>query len=239
MRALGGGHLLIGNFANPQWAPRRMEGAPFRAIKPLLESQDYIASVQWTDTEPARSVDFSNFRHDHILGESLLHWQARHIGIEVSSEPWLFGIRPDPRTAGRIIVARSPRYQNWQFQWPRLVKEHRDRMLFVGLPKEHAEFQKLVGPVEYFPTADMLAVARAIAGSDLVICNQTSTCWVALGLGHPMIQEQSPQTRDSMLPRDNVQYCLYDAMPTIPQSTAISIAEKPKPCKPSVKTVTW
>lgn len=236
IRALGGGHLVI--FERHDKIPgtlnirESMRGKRFDFIRPLLEAQPYIESVTWSDTIPKTKYDFSTFRHDHILGESLLEWQARHIGVSASTEPWLSGVTPRKDMEGRIVVTRTARYQNWVVPWPAIVKAHRERIVFIGLPAEHKDFQQLVGPVEYLPTATMLDVAEVIAGSDILIANQTAACWVGLGLGHPLIQEQSPVTRDSMIPRANAQYCLYDAMPVIPaakSSSAIIIAPKPKP----------
>lgn len=240
IRALGGGDLAIGNFENPAWQNRRMEGACYESIKPLLEMQDCIKSVRWADEHPAATYDFADFRQGFIRGESLAHWQARYMGVGITTEPWLVNIAPDPRTRDRIIATRSARYHNWSFPWPQIVKENRDRILFVGLRSEHEALQKLVGPLEYFPTLHMLDVACAIAGSDLLISNQTAACWIGLGLGHPLVQEQYAETPDSMLPRANAQYCQYHGMPVIPPRKAISIAQKTKQdIQPLVKSVRW
>lgn len=234
IRAMGGGELVIGFKPGEKRGRESMEGKRFEVIRPLLAAQPYITGVRWSKNFEGVTHDFSDFRHDHILGESLLEWQARHFGVAASTEPWLSGITPRQDMKGRIVVARTSRYWNWQFPWPTIVKAHRDRIVFIGLPDEHKEFQTLVGPVEYLPTADMLEVAEVIAGSDILISNQTAAGWVGLGLGHPLIQEQSPVTRDSMIPRENAQYCLYSAMPNIPGkvTSPISIASKPKTDNP-------
>lgn len=230
IRAMGGGELVIGFKPGEKRGRESMEGKRFEVIRPLLAAQPYITGVQWDKNFAGVTHDFSDFRHDHVLGQSLLHWQAKHFGVAASTDPWLSGVTPRTDMRGRIIVARTARYWNWQFPWPAIVNLHRDRILFIGLPDEHKQFQTLVGPVEYLPTSDMLDVAEVIAGSDILIANQTAACWVGLGLGHPLIQEQSTVTRDSMIPRANAQYCLYDAMPNIPgrSSAVISIAPKPK-----------
>lgn len=215
-----------------------MEGAPYDAIKPLLEAQPLIKSVEWSASNPGVDYDLSTFRHDHILGESLTHWQARHIGVDVDTAPWLTNIEPREGLRDCIIAARSERYQNWTFPWPQIVAENRDRILFIGLPKEHLAFCKLLGPVQYLPTETMLDVAEVILGSMLLISNQTAACWVGLGLGHPLVQEQSPVTRDSMLPRHNAQYILHGQMPVIP-ARQISVALKPPVPKPLAKPLIW
>lgn len=224
IRATGGGRLVI--FHRAGGARESMKGKRFDAIKPLLEAQPYIESVTWSDTVPAVDFDFSTFRHDHILGENLAEWQARHFGVEISLEPWLTVPNLFREMSDRIIVARTARYQNWQFPWRRIVQEHGERILFVGMPNEHAAFCKINGKVDHLPTADLLEVAQVIAGSSMLIANQTAACWVGLGLGHPLVQEQSPVTRDSVIERPNAQYVLYGEMPRIPTFGANLIASE-------------
>lgn len=246
IRASGGGELLIAPHqkgVDTMQGRQDLRGARFEAIRPLLELQPYVRAVRWVETVPPGAIDFSTFRQNTILGQSLSHHQARHIGVEISEDPWLHGVKPRPGLAGKIIVTRTARYHNWQFPWRQLVSEHRDRMLFIGLPAEHAEFCKFVGPVEYLPTKSLLEVAEVIAGSQLLISNQTVACWIGLGMGHPLVQEQWPTSRDSMIPRANAQYCLYATMPHIPPAPGKPIAKDMQQAKPSlqpsIKPVVW
>lgn len=238
IRALGGGELLIApHTGKPMEGRQDLRGARFDAIKPLLAIQPYIHGVRWVDEPPESAIDFSTFRKNTIPGQSLSLHQARHVGAAISEDVWLHNVTPHPGLSDRIIVARTARYHNWRFPWPQIVQEHRERILFIGLPGEHKAFCKLVGSVEYLPTKSLLEVAEVIAGSQLLISNQTVAGWIGLGLGHPLIQEQWTTSPDSMIPRLNAQYWQYGEMPKIPRPMSKAIASAPKKGR-TISTVT-
>lgn len=239
-RALGGAVITVGNFKNPEWASQRMEGARYEAIRPLLLSQPYVKGVEWSaDATPDVTHDLSEFRHiSRTYGETLTAWQARYLGIPISTEPWLTAW-PRAGFKDKIIVARTARYNSWFFPWPQIHREHSGRMLFVGLPAEHEAFCKLIGKVEYLPTRDMLELAEVIAGSALFIGNQSSPCWTALGMGHALIQEQFADSPDSCIRRPNAQFINDGRMPRIdlPQSSVLTTPSKA--VTPTVKPLVW
>ncbi len=79
----------------------------------------------------------------------------------------------------------------------------------MGLPDEHKTFTQICGrQVEHKKIRDYLHFAQIIAGSKLLICNQTSGGWIAHGLGHPMIQEteMTRKIHDSIIARPGAQY---------------------------------
>jgi ADP-heptose:LPS heptosyltransferase len=55
-------------------------------------------------------------------------------------------------------------------------------------------------------TKNLLELAELISGSDLFIGNQSSPGWLAMAMGHPIIQESHASIHDSMVPRRNAQY---------------------------------
>ena len=201
VRALGGGDYFIGN----GFARESMLGARFNAIKPLLEAQPYIKSVQWSDSAPKKAHDFSTFRHNPIRGESLAHWQARHLGVTISVEPWLTAPVSD-RAKGRTIIARSLRYHSRWRMWNTILKSHPDA-LFVGLPEERLHLSATTQvKFEYAPTADLLELASIIAGCKLFIGNQSCPWWIAFALGVPTIQEVYAPSPNSRIERDGARY---------------------------------
>ena len=208
IRALGGGRLVFRNhpYSVKEKQYREIKGGKFDAIRPLIEAQSYIESVEYDETCPV-DVDFTHFRESYQTTKTLTEAHAAHVKAgRVSMEPWL-KVEPSLQSAGKVIVARSARYHNEAFPWKRLAHKNRGRMLFVGLPDEHAAFQRAAGcQVEHARTRDFLEVARLIAGSELFIGNQSSPCWVAMGLGHPLIQETSSWNPDSMVLRDNARF---------------------------------
>lgn len=184
-----------------------LKGKRFEAIKPLLESQPYIKSVRWGERHTETDFDFSDFRVNYVHRENLACWQGRHCGIERLDESKWIDVAPSPESRGRVVIARSPRYHGPSFPWHKVVQEHRNKLLFVGLPEEHVAFEKHVGArIEYKPTENMLYLAKIIAGADLFIGNQSSPSWVAMGLAQNLIQEVWPTHPNSMTHRPNARF---------------------------------
>ncbi len=201
VRAIGGGHYRIG----PRILMQRecMRGARFESIKPLLDVQPYVLSCEWS--EKPEGYDFSTFRHDLRVGESLAHWQARHLGVEISTAPWLLA-PVDARYADRIVIARSERHHGRYRMWQKVVSRNKDA-LFVGLPAEHRALQNTTqAKIEFAPTRDLLELASIIAGCRLFIGNQSCPWWIAFGLGVPTIQEVFPDAPNSRIERDGARY---------------------------------
>lgn len=212
IRALGGGHLVIGERPGRDGGRESLRGARYEALKPLLERQPYIDSVTWADNLPSTKFDFSTFRHDHQKGENLARWQARHIGVSISETPWLLAT-PSPKTKGRVIFSRSLRYHSPSFPWDRALARFRDP-LFVGLPEEYFAFQTKWGrPLENYKAANLLELAELIAGCELIVCNQSCPFWMAAGLGVPLIQETWAHDPNSIVERPNARYASNGNLP--------------------------
>lgn len=210
-RALGKVHLKIGNFQEPKWQHRNMEGDRFDAIRHLLEIQPYIASVTF-EHGANHSLELEHWRVKHQKGRTLTECQADYLGIQnVDMSPWIENVVPSPETAGMVVIARTARYHNPNFPWQGILNHeyYAGKFVFIGLLEEHTAFCQDVGTnVPYRPTANLLEVAELIAGSALFIGNQSSPCWIAMGLGHRLIQEVSPEVQDSMVVRPNAQFVL-------------------------------
>lgn len=209
VRAMGGGHYRL--FDRAKGCRESLRGKRFDALAPLLRSQPYIDSVEWCDVVPY-CHDFSTFRHDHIQGENLAQWHARHIGVAISETPWLMA-NPSPKTKGRVIFARSQRYHSPSFPWDKALQRFKDP-LFIGLPDEYVAFQTKWGkPIENTTCATLLELAEMIAGCDLFIGNQSAPFWLAAGLGVPLIQECWPVDPNSVIVRPNARYALNGSLP--------------------------
>lgn len=208
IRQLGGGKLIFTQRPNPR---------PFAdtsaMLKPLFEAQPYIHSCEWQDDPEPVDFNLCTFRHSWVHNGSLAHMQAYHCGLKhLDTSPWF---KVDPLNyAGRIIINRTPRYQNGAFPWKQVIEKYGDRLLFVGLPHEHADFQKMFSfYVEHHMVEDYLELARIIAGSDFFIGNQSSCCWVAMGLGHPLVQEGHAGIKDSVIPNPRAFFIRNSAFP--------------------------
>lgn len=165
------------------------------AIVPLLEAQPYIRSVQVYDGSPIdwNASDFRTmFNRTQSLGIThLVHYRGQKHLPEVSvdfAQPWL-DCAASAESSGRVVIARTSRYQNHYFQWRSVVEHYGKRILFVGTQDEHAAFTGYCGEVEYRHTATLLEVAKLIKGSDLFIGNQSSPYSIAEGLKHQRILE--------------------------------------------------
>jgi hypothetical protein len=187
--AMGGTDLVI---RDESWMIP-MSGYKYDSLKPLLESQ----GIQVSFNNPASSIDHdvSGWRecYEHTL--SLTDAQARYMNVvprgtghlEIT-KPWL-KVEADPLTKGRVIFNRTPRYRSPDFNWSKVHKHFGDRALFIGAEQEHLDYLCEVGNIEYYKTENCLDVARAIEGADFFVGNQSSACWIAMGLRKPLLQE--------------------------------------------------
>lgn len=204
VRAMGGGDFLI--FHREGANRESMKGARFNSIRPLLEAQPYVRECAWNEAIIENCQDLSTFRHDFRPDENLVQWQARHLGVSVSEEPWLSCARSS-KSFGKTVVARSLRYQNYDFPWKRLIAQYRTELIFVGTEDEHKAFQICNGCiVEHCRTANLLELAEIINGADRFIGNQSCPFWIAAGLGVTLIQEVWPVGPNSIIKRKNARY---------------------------------
>jgi len=171
----------------------------------LLESQNYIKKVECSEEHV--ECDFVPFRRHHGSTTTLVRAQAVEIGWVggTGADPWL-KVKPSKVARGRIIIARSPRYNNIEFPWKEIVAHYGERLLFVGLQEEYDKFCAFFGRVEQRKVKNFLELAELIAGSELFIGNQSSPMAIAMGLGHNVIQEVCIEQPDCIYKRDNVVY---------------------------------
>lgn len=202
LRAQGGGHIILffdKDAPKGMCARESMEGRRYEALKPLLEVQPYVYGVEW-----GTGVTTKGFRE--VLrprNESLIERQARHIGNwPIDLSPWL-SVPGNIEPGERVVCCRSPRYHNeFGFPWKTAAEAYGDRLLFIGLPEEHAAFEGLLGRrVEYAKTENFLDIAKIMAGAKQVIANQSSPLWVALGLGKKVVVEGSNHAPNTEVPR--------------------------------------
>lgn len=199
-------------------------------LKPLAESQPYIQECRAKHNSDHIDWDSGGFRGTglHSRSASLFEAQLSHFvhilkygRTMTANRPWL-SVTSSPKSRGRIICARSGRYRNGTFPWKQIVQHYGDRLLFIGLQHEHAEFCSHWGMVEWAPVNDLLEMAQLIAGSELFIGNQSSPMAVAEGLKHRTIQETSTDPADCIYFRENAQWvdngaCVLPAIGDAPE----------------------
>lgn len=208
MRHMGGGTLHIGNHekvGNGYYLP--IFGLKYLSIKPLLECQAYIQKVKYCENRSKATHDFSYWRQHYQSHRSLAESQAAHVGIEkLDLSPWI-KVDPSPETKGLVVVARSPRYHNRTFPWKQILMKYKNRIMFIGFESEYqALYQQTRAQMVFRRTRNFLEVAQLIAGSKLFIGNQSSPCWIAMAMGHPLIQETCTRNPDSVIRRPNARF---------------------------------
>lgn len=198
----------------------------------LIKAQPYINDCRMSEAKV--DCDFVMFRRFHGATRSLMSSHLREFNKDTGrildldgSKPWLF-VEPSKKAKGKIAIARSPRYNNLHMPWKEIVEHYGERLFFLGHPDEHTNFVRAYGWVEHFKTQDMLEVAQLIAGSELAIMNQSSPLNIAIGLGHPFIEEVCIGQPDCIYPRSNAQY-VSDGSCTLPDIGGSGVLSIPTP----------
>lgn len=189
-------------------------------IRPFLESQPIIKAVRIGRPDECdwRSEDFRRVGvHDRKTNLAAVHAKHAHMmgfieTVPVFSEPWIKV--SDFDFHGKIVINRSPRYNNDYFPWGEIVKHYGDQLVFVGLDEEYAAFRHF-GDVKHVKVKNMLELAKLIAGSSLFIGNQSSAMTIAEGLKHPRILEGCLDIPDCIYPPSNAQY-VFDGSVVLP-----------------------
>ncbi|WP_168218976.1 terminase large subunit domain-containing protein [Limnoglobus roseus] len=156
-------------------------------IKSLFLLQPYVRSVTFGDPV---GVIADGWRDHWKQGLNLTDQQAEFMntGHPDRETPWL--TVDEPNHVADVIVHRSPRYHSRWFPWKKIVREYKDKVVFVGSREEHAAFEKEFGAVPYHETPTLLDLARVIAGAKVFVGNQSSPRWIAEGLKKHVHVEQ-------------------------------------------------
>lgn len=226
IRALGGGVLLLSPDLKYHETREIMTPRRFENIKSLLTRQPYLdevvlGEILHPDTDYDLNIGRKVFveagngaspeRQQEILATPLtqVYLNAFDVPREAEREAWL-EVDTHVEVPGRpVVINRSQRYHNPDFNWRAIVERYSDRAIFVGLPKEHAAFVEKFGYVPYYPTENLLDVARVIAGCKLFIGNQSCPHAIAEGLKAPVILEVCREVPNCCFKREGSQHIWY------------------------------
>ncbi len=212
-RALHGDFLLV--LDDHGMCP--MSGYKYDSLKPLLDNQ----GIQNSMISDGRSIDYdmSGWRKCYKDDISLMDSQARYVNLVPRQnghmrikDPWL-KVEADPLTKGRVIFNRSPRYRNNNFPWKKVHKHFGDRALFIGTEEEHKSYCKEICEIQRYDTKNCLDVAQAIQGADFFVGNQSSACWIAMGLRKSLLQETYDTAPNSIIPYEGAWYGFAENIP--------------------------
>lgn len=187
-------------------------------ILPLLRIQSYISSATHEPKQPIVDFDLNQFRltlPKFGPHENLAHLHLRHfkLGLHECDNQWLYVDRPVP-IGKPVIISRTLRYPG-DHDWRKIVQFYGDKIAFIGLPAEHETFCQMFGKVDYFPTENLLQVARVLAGCELFITNQNACHAIGEGLKINILQEPCPSCRVAIFERPNAWYKMFEKLPRL------------------------
>ncbi|HMG14150.1 MAG TPA: hypothetical protein VK590_01815 [Saprospiraceae bacterium] len=167
----------------------------FKWLKPLLESQEYINSVDiWNGETIHIDLDKKlDLKINQPYGD-LRKWDGFvfpdmncDISIPALSLPGhkvqLEGVKDNKY----IVVNRTERYNNTHISYF-FLKEY-PVVIFVGTPKEYNIFKKEVPHAVFLQPPDFLELAQLIKGAQLMIGNQSMCFAIAEQLKTPRVLE--------------------------------------------------
>ena len=205
IKAKGGGKLIIHSYHKQR----------YEAIKPLIEVQDYIDSVEWADSRP-EVINLDKFReyagHHTNLVEA--HFTGQQLNIS-ENQWWRDGWLTLPDNQIMIkgikysVVNRTTNYADPNCDWKKEVdylKTISDEVFFIGYPDEYTLFNDKFGTdVKYFP-CNFLEGAHLIKNATMFTGCYSAWSTIAMGLGLTYRLEQAPgHTCSSLLmPRETI-----------------------------------
>jgi|SRR6056300_411272 hypothetical protein len=197
IRALGGGKLYLdpeGGESSPyvRWMHKtrtKLNIKTIESLKPLLELQPYISSVEPLSGQKV-DYDLDQFRH-HIKFNNLSdsHLDCFNLSKTHRNEPWITGVEPIILDK-KIVISRSPRVHGNHEFWELTLPQIKDRCVFVGFEKEHEIVEYTFDvKIEHYKTETILELARVIAGCDEFYGNQSFAHSLAEGMKKNIIHE--------------------------------------------------
>jgi hypothetical protein len=173
----------------------------FNFLKPLIEYQDYIQSVEiYNGQKIDYNLDLFRFTMNQQAPNSRpknlteLHMETFKLPEWDHNTAWLKA--GDPIKLGKpTLVARSPRMQS-NHSWYQINKfNFRDKAIFIGSKKEHDLFEWTFDiKMEHVDSNNSLEIARYLLGCKSFVANSTGILGIAIGLGVvPIVQEVDPR----------------------------------------------
>ena len=156
----------------------RMNIATAKMLQPLLESQVWINKVSISEDVPKKSVELDIARKlgQNFSAGSISQWYYPIVPEILNPYPleqaWLIPTETKERFKDKIVVIRSNRYRRQGVNFSSL-KPLKDKLIFLGLSEEYAEFRHSIGDVEFIQIEDFLEALNIINSSKLVVGNQT------------------------------------------------------------------
>lgn len=173
-------------------------------LKRLIEN----CGIEFLYEEPKEKVFPAwNFRSGGLpIGVTLTDLQARFANVDVSKEVWLKAEHKE-EFRNKIILHRSPRYNNQHFPLQEISEYYEKDIIAIGTPEEVEQLRNTCQfkfPHSVFEDAQDLC--NAIYSCRWYVGNQSSPMALAIGSGARFTQELCPWAPDCIFPRE---HCFY------------------------------
>lgn len=156
---------------------------PYGSVGITTEAAKFLAPVfveqGWTvtigDTIPEHAFDIDSFRRlrlNFTCGDIRL-WCYNLAAICLPMDlrrQTLTKMTPDVSYADKIVLCRTDRYRNAFIDW-KILEPLKDKIVFLGLEKEHKDFCDACFKVDYLKCEDALHMLNVMSGAKTVIAN--------------------------------------------------------------------
>ena len=162
----------------------------FSMLKPLLDNQDYLNSVQVFSNQPIDiSLDMYRDMPINQLFDNITYASIA-TGIQPNySQPFL-KVQDHSELTNKIILQRTFRYRN-DFIKYNFLNDHKD-LFFVGTKDEFLDLKKEINSLNFYDCKNFLDMASIIKSSKFVIANSSIAFPIAEGLNKPRLLESCP-----------------------------------------------
>lgn len=155
----------------------RMTELSAKMLKPLLEYQDYINEVTFSNKIPENYLNLDYFRNQKLnfFAGDIRSWYyvltKKHLPRKFYEKTLFAPV--DKTYENKIIIANTERYQNFYIDY-KLLKPFEDNLVFCGAEYEYIIFKnKSHVNCEYRKINDFLEFASIVEGAKGFIANQS------------------------------------------------------------------
>lgn len=182
IKKLGGGNVFLKTKTIDKPFKTKFNENSFKIIKPLLESQDYIKSVNIYNGEKI-DYDLDIFRYFSDLSFTNLaeiYTNIFALDKNIINKKWL-NVKANKKHP--VIINKTNRYLNGGEDYNGIIETYgKENCAFVGLESEYRDFIKKHKNIDYIQTNNLLELAQIIKGCSIFVGNQSSPYAIAEGL---------------------------------------------------------
>ena len=159
-------------------------------LLPLLKKQKYLNSVNIFENQNIE-IDLNLFREVPTnLYTHSIRWYSHLTGVPVDMEEIFLDVEEHESIKNKIVILRSPRYQNQFINFDFLKKK--ENLIFIGLKLEYDNLKQQLPHLNFYNCKNFLEMAQIIKSSKLFIGNMSLGFAIAEGLKVPRLLEACP-----------------------------------------------